>query len=426
MGFSNFLFFPFAGFVLFCCIKSKDKFGTWLNHYALTNAFWVFSLGLSIFFNDYLRPVSDDVYMIFFIGLIVFNVTMFVSKIPKLPKTISIEEHSLLRRRILEIGILLIFLPIAYNNFLLMQAGVDLWEINHDFWDTHKNSSLYLQNVLQQNIGSPLMYVLMVTCFYTVYNYGGHKKLQNYLTLLIGTSFAIMYVLVSGGGRTIIMKIMFIYTLSTLAWYNLRNQNVIFKIKNSFLIVFVVLALFAIGWASLERGHTEELSEILGSRLTLFPALFESYYTTTDICEGYTFGYSMFETPISFLIYPLKILGITIDVRRISGIESERLFVPALGGETNAYVSAYLYYMRDFGKLGVIIGPFLVGLVYNWIWKMCRQNSFLLLFYFVGIGITCLDSTYPFKRGFVFILLFAYLYRKFVIRSHKQTQTIKK
>lgn len=426
MGIIDFLFITFISFIIFCSIKSKEIFGTWLNHYALTNGFWGFSLCLSIYFNDYIKPVSDDVYMIFFIGQSIFNITMFVSKIPKLPKKISIEEHSINRRRILEIGILAIFLPIAYNNFILMQAGVDLWEINHDFWNTHKDTSLYLQNVLQQNIGSPLMYVLMVTCFYSAYNYGGHNKLQNYLTILIGTFFAVMFVLVSGGGRTIIMKIMFIYALSTLAWYNIRNQNVIFKIKNTYLIGFVAAFLFAIGWASLHRGHTEELSEILGDRLTLFPALFESYYTTTNICDGYSWGYSMLETPISFLLYPFKMLGFSIHLERISGIESERMFVPALGAESNAYVSAYLYYMRDFGKLGVVIGPFIVGIVYNWIWRMCRQNSFLLLFYFVGIGITCLDSTYPFRRGFVFILLFAFLYRKFVIMPHKQIQTIKK
>lgn len=410
----DFFFILLLCYTSFCCLKSIKVFKVWLNHYILTNVYWLFCLFLSIYFNDYQRPVSNEVYYIFFTGLVFFNLTLFTSKIPPIPKNINQIVISLEKRRSLELIVLLTIVPIAYYNFKLMQSGVELWEINHDYWHENRSTGFYLRDAFIQNVVSPTVYVLMSTCFYANFNKKGRWHVL--ITILIGTLFAVLDVLVTGGGRTILMKIALVYFLSYFAHKMLKDVNIVAKINVAVVAVFVIVAVAGIGWASSGRGHDASTISLLSNRLILFPALFESYYINTDICQGYTLGTSMFETPIAFLSYPFKFFGFE-GFERISGIEQRKVFVPALYAYTNADVSAYLYYMRDFGYLGIFLGPYLVGVIYNYLWKICRTDSFLLVFYFVGIGMTCIDSSYPFRRGFVFILLFVFICNKYM-RTH--------
>ena len=174
----------------------------------------------------------------------------------------------------------------------------------------------------------------------------------------------------------------------------------------------MLIAVGGIAIASFGRTEERNVISVMLERISTYPALFEGWYKGTDICEGYAFGLSMFETPINILTYPFRSLfGISFE--RISLIEQQVQMAPALGHTSNAVVSAYLTYMRDFGVFGVAIGPFLVGTIYNLLWRLCRKNSFLLVFYFTGIGVTCLDSGYPFGRGYMFIIIFVYLYQKY-------------
>ena len=60
------------------------------------------------------------------------------------------------------------------------------------------------------------------------------------------------------------------------------------------------------------------------------------------------------------------------------------------------------------------IGPYIVGKIYNLLWRFCRNDRFLIVFYFSGVCATCFDSTYPFARGYFFAMLFAFLVRNFL------------
>ena len=152
---SKLLFILLFTFLLFCSIISKRKFGFWANHYVLTNLWWLFTLFASIFFNNYVKPVSDEIYIIFFIGLISFNSTILTAKIKKIPNNLPLEYYSIKRRRIIELIVLIAIVPIAYENIQSLLSGVELWRINDAYWrdETKRQdywSLFYTENIYYQ------------------------------------------------------------------------------------------------------------------------------------------------------------------------------------------------------------------------------------------------------------------------------------
>lgn len=408
----GFIYFVWLCYLILFSIIAYNKFKMITNHYVITNFFWALSLYISIFHNYYIHPVSDEIYIIFFVGQICFNLTMFTSKILPLDVSLITGEYSLKRRRLIELMVLVVIVPLAYSNLQLILSGEPMWILYEEYWESSATKP-YLQELLRQNIILPLATVLMCTCFFT--KYVDAKKNSKYLTIFIGFFFSILSFLMSAGGRAGLIQFFYIIVLSWFAGIYLRKDKIVFSIKLSYLIVIAAILFLCIYIATEGRGGDPSLfADILFERLSLYPALFEGYYDCTKECQGFTFGYSMFETPISILAYPFKLIGWEIPIQRISDLEQKPQFCPALSGKTNACVSAYLYYMRDFGYIGIIVGPYIVGMLYNLLWKIFRKDSFLVLFYITGIGLICTSTDYPFTRGYTFVILFVFLYRKVV------------
>ena len=392
-------------------LKSRKKFGFIINHYTLTNLFWCGVLMLSIYYNTYDRPISNEVYYIFFIGLISFNLSMFTSKIKRIPDQIVSKDFSLKKRRILEIMTLLAVVPLAYKNLKLLLSGVDLWIINHEYWDEGRQGN-YFEMFYSQNVIQPLSSVLMATCFFAKYRDSSYYS--KWISIILAVSFALLNMLLTGGGRTGLITLVYIMLLSMIAGRIIKDSSIVYSINLKWIAGFIILGFIGIAWSSAGRGDSSSLMEVLSFRLALSPAVFEGYYYDEAFWRSHTWGLSMFETPFVILTMPLRLLGICFDFERLSTLEQLPHWTPADGLEHNAVVTAYLYYLKDFGLAGVVIGPFLVGKIYNIIWNYFRKEPFLLFFYFSGICVTCLDTYYPFARGFTFVLIFVLLYNKYV------------
>lgn len=409
---SEVLFFISLLFGVHCCRISKKKFGVWTNHYVYTNIWWFVTLTFSIFQNNYASPVSTEVYVIFFIGLTVFNTTVLTDHIQPFSSLSTVSMFSLKRRRIVEIIVLFAIVPIAYLNLMLLLSGEDLWRINDAYWHDETVRGSYWELFYKENVIEPISTILMATCFFNLYKDGG--KYSYLLTGVIGISLAFLNMLVTGGGRTGLLSLAFILLLSFCASKVIREQKVMVNISTKFVLVVIVAIFIGIQFSSEGRGQDEGLLTVLIDRLTLAPALFEGWYQRTSVCDGYSLGTSMFETPLAILLYPLKFMGMG-DFERISSIEQTSMFAPALGHNSNAAVTAYLYYMRDFGYVGVVLGPYIVAKIYNYLWKICQKDLFMQVFYLTAICLTCLETIYPFRRGFVFVIIFAFLYKRFTV-----------
>ena len=402
------IFYTWVVFLVFVSYQSRLKFGFWTNHYLLTNVYWLICLYISIYHNYYVHPISNHIYYVFFIGNIFFNLSLFTSKIKRVPYSFPSYTFSLKRRRFFELMVLCTLIPLAYSNLKLILGGGEMWRMYAEYWEAKENNN-FLEEFFKQNIVTPISYVLTATCLYVNYDkLGKHTKLIN---ILIAALLAVLNMLMTAGGRTALMQFMFFLFLSYFASRIVKSENVIYRIKTKYMAAVLSIGVIAFAFATLGRGG-ENVFDIIFERISLFPALFEAYYYDTDICDGYALGLSMFEQPISFLLFPFKLLGFDVSFERISTIVAQDIWTPATESYHNAAASAYTFYMRDFGIFGIALGPYIVGKIYNLLWKVCRSDGFLITFYFSGVCATCFDSTYPFARGYFFAILFAFLVRK--------------
>lgn len=407
------VFFLFTIFLsVSICRFSKKKIGIWLNHYVLTNVFWIISLFVSIYLNTYKYPVSNEVYYIFLFGLSSYNMSIFFCRIPKFKGVENRFQYSLPKRRLVELFVVIVIFPFAFKNLVLILSGVELWRLNSEYWNEVRNAGSYLEQILRENVAETLSKILMATCFFI--GYRQISKLHNIQTLFIGGFISLMFVLMSGGGRTPIAQFGF---FALLAFFVSRYKDLspyFIKISGKALIVLFFLGLTVLVWSSTGRGSTESIQDVLTKRLALFAPLFEYYYSYTCVFEQYTLGQSMLENVIALFQYPFKVLGFTSDYIRNNYYIQEFVYVPKLGFETNAYVSSYFMYLRDFGISGVLIGPFVVGCVYNFLYRYCLRTPFLMAYYFIGVLGTCFSTEYPFARSFIFQMVFVLLIDRFL------------
>ena len=122
------------------------------------------------------------------------------------------------------------------------------------------------------------------------------------------------------------------------------------------------------------------------------------------------YGCSMFEFFVQLLQYPFKLAGITFYDVQNNDIVQNFVYVPALGKETNAGVTAFFYYMRDFGLLGVAIGPVIYASLLNSLQRKCSNNAFLLVFFYGGFMSLCFSTGFAFSKNTWLMLIYLYLF----------------
>ena len=384
----------YAGILAILTIKiSVYKYGFRLNHYTLHNMFWFMTLLLALYFSNYKVPVNESIFYIIISGLICFNLTVFF-----VPKYQIVKPKSywlnLKIRRFVEFLIIIFLIPQAYINFLLLREGVDLWAINANFWET-RGDGTYIYNLLRQSLLTPLANVLIATSFYDKYH--DAKPYSHIVTIAIAITIGMLSMFVSGGGRTGVLQLGFMLTLSCLAFYNKNLKWQIVHVKIKYLLALLIACISAIAWATFNRGHDSFIKELV-DRYTLCIPLLEYYYYS-PILDEHTYGTSMFEFFWTLINYPLTIFNIgDTGIIRNNSIIQEMIYLPAFGRDYNAYPTEYFNYIRDFGLWGVIIGPVLLAYMYNWLYKRFRCNLFYLLFFVVGVLSWTLESHFAFLR----------------------------
>lgn len=387
---------------------SKEKFGAYLNHYVVYNVVWLLFLLLSIFCNNYVSVVSPIVYQIFFLGLICYNLTIFFIHNKKVG---SFENNTCVidikYRRILEVIAIVSLFPMAYANFKLIQAGVELWELNYDYWHEVRGSGSYVYEVYLQSVVEPLSMLLVFTSYCSNRFYLNSNKYTPLLSVLLAAIISIEYALLSGGGRSQMMRFVYVTFFSYLASNVKFLRPYYFRFSNKIYILIVVVVLFIIQWSNVGRGKSNDfLTEAINGQI-IFATLFEYYLNQTTVFANNTYGASMFEFFISFIQYPFKLLGMNFYEYYNNYFVQNFVYLSSLNKEVNAAVSAYFYYMRDFGFAGVFIGPIITACLANVLYSFSLRNVYYLIFYISGLFSMMITTGYPFQK--LFWLSFIYL-----------------
>lgn len=412
MLFVYLLYFFSCIFAAITVVISKNKYNTIWNHYLFYNALWLVLIFLSIFCNNYLFPVEAATYIIFLISLFFFNITIWLVRRKNLSRLrIRPILLSLRKRRILEVSVLVCLLPGAIVNFLLIKAGVPMYEINYDYWTQTRSSGAYLYLQFQELFLFPISLILISSIFYS--NYDITKKSSYLYTLLFGISLSGCYFLIRGGGRAEIMILFFVIVLSYIA-KNVKFIKQYIHLPNKKLIVLSLIILaVVIQFANVERGKDGSLIENAINGYIIFAPLFE-YYLNSDVFSNNTFGASLFEPIVLWLQYPLKIWNETPYPTTINDITQQFVYLPQYGKEYNNQVSACFVYMRDFGWIGIVIGPMITAWLYNFLFNLCTKNTFMFLLYFTYVLRLCgTNINFQLNKVFVFAIIYAFLFCKF-------------
>lgn len=390
---------------------ARNKYGFWLNQYTLHNVFWLMTIILSYYFNSYLVPVSSTIYYIFIIGLLSFNFSILF--VPKYVKRISKPVLlSLKKRRIIEFIVIVFTIPQAYLNYKLIQQGVELWAINSDYWAS-QGEGLYIYQAIMQSVIAPLSTLLIATSFYN--NYYDSNKYSYSITIFIAILLGIINLFSTGGGRTGILYLGFMLFLSYGASLNLYVKSNVAHISKAIFITVIGICVLGVSWATINRGHENVFQEFI-HRYTLCVPLFEYYYKS-NIIDIHTYGSSTFEFFVTLLNFFLRPLGLNYDIIYNNSIIQEGVYVPAIGNNTNAYVTEYFNYIRDWGLLGVVIGPLILAFVYNLLFKFLRKNSFYMVFFLAGVLSWNLESHFAFLKNNCLSIIYCILLYKFLLKK---------
>lgn len=248
---------------------------------------------------------------------------------------------------------------------------------------------------------------------------------RDWVCLLSGLFLIIYFSL--GGGRfgyiRILLGIVFvIYCLlyNDKKYPNKRFKNKIIKVSVSVAIVFVFLLSivtaarsqdFEYGDNMLKQGTEEFINSTvvyMGGAIVAFDKCVSENYL--DKIDGYQYG-KLTMRPLVFLISPLlnKLGAGYLESADISFKQDEGIQVSSEVYSFNALYTALFWFYLDFGMLGIIIFPFIFGLLLRWaILLMTRRfnmaNLVLVSFLFLRIMHFVFDYSFVTFQDLLFFI----------------------
>ncbi len=396
-----------------CCLWSKKIMGIWINHYTIFTFITIGSLFL--YFKHPPVKVSDETLNVFIWGLFFYDITIFFFK--------KHHFNNILRKDWLPISIpyrILIVTIILLVPFYLtlrnqLQSGLELWQIRATRGEVRNanDGMIYLYAI------SPFVMILTVLSFYQLF-----ENVSKYLSrnqLLIGTVLIITIIgLIDGGGRTGLMTFFFVYILAVVfnktEWRIILNTNAQFKWYIMAIPLLVIVLMTSL--RGISSGETSFIDAVSNS-YTMHILLFDWYYQGNWFeFHPQTWGLSTFESPILFLNRLSKIcIGQEIPYESVDSTIQKFRYV-GNGLSYNACSTMYFRFIRDWGMLGIVIGPMLVSTCLTTLYKASIRNKFYFLIYLYSLSIVCqlhnelIFSKVSFLLFILYMIIIKYLFCK--------------
>lgn len=390
-------------FHFFSIIYAKKIMGIWINHYSI---FTILTIGsLSLYFINPPLKVADETLFVFIWGLFFFNITIYFFKKIKITSFIGRNWLSISIPNRLMIFTFILLIPFIITFRHQLSSGLELWQIRAERHEIRSASDgmIYLYAI------SPLIMILTSMCYYGLYIQCRGNK--NITLIFIGTIIiTIIQGLVDGGGRTGLMNWFFAYILAIYFkqnkyWTDILNQNAKFRwylIAIPMLIIIIITALRGIS-----SGETTFIDAVAGS-YTMHILLFDWYFSGNWFeMHPQTLGLSTFESFVLFFNMICNLfIGVKIPYESVDSIIQEFRYVGD-GLAFNACASMYFRFIRDWGIIGIVIGPMIVSSFLMILYKISVKNKFYFLIYLYSLSMVCqLHNELAFSKVayFLFIL----------------------
>lgn len=385
--------------------------GSWLNHYTLYSFFSLFTLFLYII--NPIFKVHNNTLLIFLCGTIAFNLSIllfkrksFLCKKPSIRYLPSRVSFSM----IYIVCILLIPLLIIFKNQI--SGGMELWLIRKTLRTDNVRS--VSENMSLLYFITPLTAIITIISYYK-YNFPLEKAKYIFIISII---LVVIQSAIDGGGRSIIMQWFYIYIIAVIykkgkfKWA--LNNNAKFKL--SFLAIPVIAGIIM----TLQRGVTSDdknLIDTLTESFTIYIGLFD-YFINSGYFEkeSLTLGISSFENIYLLInLYCKTFFGINylFDYSIVDNTIQD-FYLLNNNQPYNAYVSMYFRFLRDWGGIGIIIGPFILSSLLSLLYKMACKDGFYVLIYMF-----CLSLCTSLNQELVFSKVSTLLFLIYMVIIHK-------
>ena len=273
------------------------------------------------------------------------------------------------------------------------------------------NPGSYIYDFIAQSVVSPLSFLLVATTLFK--SYKKYSTIDFCVTLLFSILITVEMIIITGGGRTEMIFLVFTLVISYLLSCTSQGERYLMRVNKIWVVGLCIGGIVMLSWATIGRTSSDEgFVELAIKGFSVYPPLFEYYLNNTRCFDNNTFGLTFFEPFILIIQYPFKhLFGEEFYPERINTIIQQFVYLPALGKELNAQVSAYWVYFRDFGWLGIVLGPTITSFLLNIIYDFCKKNTFYKCA-FTYVLVLSFSSEFIFDGSFFYVLIFMILLKK--------------
>lgn len=348
--------------------------------------FWMIIIFLSSLHLNGLYEVREEVYIMFGAGMLSFSLGFAMMPRISFKELNSTNSDYKIRYKLIYFFLFIVILfslQRLSTVFSSLSQGISGESIRYMFYeyDSEDQTSRY-SFYLQTFIITPIIYASAVIMVLDIFM-GIKNKILIFLTIIAN----VLFLIVSGGGRVIIMNIIFhiIFTMMILNKKFELSKSTKRKLKNS---IFILLIIFL--GANSFRGKESALLDLLNEAYKYYAGSIQHFQVRIDRLE------SIRDYGISFLAGYLRPIFLILGLFGIKSPNSYNIFLfqnSLLQGGVqigngvwyNAFATMNFHFYLSFGFFGILLGNFIYGLICAKAYKAVQKNS-----NFLSIGILLL------------------------------------
>ena len=326
---------------------------------------WFSVLVLYAFFGSQFIPITGKAYFIITNGVITFSLGAFIITFRYMPGKVQRKRKTLENGRILfETFFWLPIIALPLVLYKAYQTGLE-----GPFDDFYTNLR-YAHSITErsQPLG-PLIY-LSTLSYITVGILLLFEVPNRWIRLVISYAVSIAYITGSMGRSFFVL--LFTITLGILGITRKTNATLLFLgyaiiVLITFITIGYVLGKGATPDSTISENITTMRDSIISYMISPMPAL--DKYMSID--RPYGMGENIFRTPIAILA------ALGFEVKAVPLVQ-DFVFVPF---PTNVY-TMYQPYYADFKEVGIVVIPFILGLMHGFFYKMADKGNCFFIFIF--------------------------------------------
>lgn len=326
---------------------------------------WFSILLLYAMFGSFFISTTYRTYLVVMNGVISFSLGAFIITYKYKAEKTYREQKKLDNGRILfEV---FFWIPIIVLPFVLYKAYQT--GMGGPFEEFYTNIRYIRSTTDQAEQLGPLMYVSTLT--YIAIGILLLFDVPNRSTkLIVSYAIAIAYIFGSMGRSFLVM--LFTITLGILGMTR-RTSTVLlfFGYMTIVLIVFFTVGYLLSKGASLDATFSDNALTMKDNFITYLISPLPAFDRYISVDRVWGMGENIFRTPIAVLE------AIGFDVKAVSLVQ-DYVFVPI---PTNVY-TVYQPYYADFKEIGIVVIPFILGLMHGFLYRMADKGNFFFIFIF--------------------------------------------